>query len=231
MHVPFLSPVFFPMRDVDAELLRRARRHRAARSCWSRRRSIAPPSSRRDEHAAPATPASNLRLFYSGNLSQAALSDAPHDRRRRRAAGSGRVDFTAQVVGDPAAAIHQCGSRTRPAQARGRRSISSSASRRCRRCADDEDSRVWKGRLAAPANLKYVVQAVNGVGLVSLDDNRGAFRIASRCRRDDARARRAAVERDRRRQPDRDSQAHDPGAWRSRARRWPLAWAAHPGSV
>src|SRR5206468_1197078 len=39
-----------------------------------------------------------------------------------------------------------------------------------------EDSRLWMGRLAvAPADLKYVVQAVNGVGLVTVDDNRGAY--------------------------------------------------------
>ena len=34
----------------------------------------------------------NLRLFYSGNLSQAALSDAPIDRRRRCATGRRRRD-------------------------------------------------------------------------------------------------------------------------------------------
>jgi hypothetical protein len=34
----------------------------------------------------------------------------------------------------------------------------------------------------APANIKYIVQAVNGVGLVSLDDNLGAYYSASEVR-------------------------------------------------
>ena len=41
---------------------------------------------------------------------------------------------------------------------------------------DVEDSRLWKGRLTTgPPNLKFIVQAVNGVGLVSVEDNRGAY--------------------------------------------------------
>ena len=43
-------------------------------------------------------------------------------------------------------------------------------------CGTVEDSRLWKGRLpTGPPNLKYIVQAVNGVGLVAADDNRGAY--------------------------------------------------------
>ena len=43
-------------------------------------------------------------------------------------------------------------------------------------CGTTTDSQKWMGQLASPpANLKYIVQAVNGVGLVSLDDNLGAY--------------------------------------------------------
>jgi hypothetical protein len=49
----------------------------------------------------------NLRLFYSGNLSQAALSDAPSIVAVDAQQDSTGVTFTAQVVGDPAAAIYQ----------------------------------------------------------------------------------------------------------------------------
>ena len=49
----------------------------------------------------------NLRLFYSGNLSQAALSDAPSIVAVDAQLDVGGVAFTAQVVGDPAAAIYQ----------------------------------------------------------------------------------------------------------------------------
>ena len=49
----------------------------------------------------------NLRLFYSGNLSQAALSDAPSIVAVDAQQDASGVTFTAQVVGDPAAAIYQ----------------------------------------------------------------------------------------------------------------------------
>ena len=48
----------------------------------------------------------DLRLFYSGNLSQAALSDAPSIVGVDAQPDAGGVAFTAQVVGDPAAAIY-----------------------------------------------------------------------------------------------------------------------------
>ncbi len=42
-----------------------------------------------------------------------------------------------------------------------------------------DDSRVWRGTLdlqgSAPGELRYLVQAVNGVGLVALDSNRGGY--------------------------------------------------------
>ena len=58
VHVPFVSPVFYPERDVDAELLRRAGRQRRHAACWSRRRSIAPPTSSTGRARSAGTPAS-----------------------------------------------------------------------------------------------------------------------------------------------------------------------------
>ncbi len=42
---------------------------------------------------------------------------------------------------------------------------------------DATDSTLWTGRLSnvAPGQVEFLAQAVNGVGLVSLDDNQGAF--------------------------------------------------------
>ena len=48
----------------------------------------------------------DLRLFYSGNRTAAALSDAPSIVSIDAVPAAGGVDFTAEVVGDPAAAIH-----------------------------------------------------------------------------------------------------------------------------
>ena len=88
------------------------------------------------------------------------------------------VVFTAQVVGDPGAAIHQVWvTYTSDAVA----TWTSLDLVQCVAplpavCGTTTDSRTWKGRLVnAPANLKYIVQAVNGIGLVALDDNRGAY--------------------------------------------------------
>ena len=102
---------------------------------------------------------------------------------------SGGVTFTAQVVGDPAAAIHEVWiTYTATAPAPGRRSTS----RQCVRatptaalpaaCGTTEDSQDLEGAArhgAVPADFKYVVQAANGIGLVSLDDNFGGLLLAS----------------------------------------------------
>ena len=42
---------------------------------------------------------------------------------------------------------------------------------------DATDSTLWTGTLSdvTPGQVEFVVQAVNGVGLVSLDDNQGAY--------------------------------------------------------
>ncbi len=47
-------------------------------------------------------------------------------------------------------------------------------------CGTTEDSRIWKGVLSsAPANIQFVVQAANGIGLVSFDDNLGSYFTAT----------------------------------------------------
>ena len=119
----------------------------------------------------------DLRLFYSGNLSGAALSDAPTIVSVGAQPAGGGVDFTAEVVGDPAAAIHSVW----VTYAAGADSWAPLDLEQCvaplpAACGTEEDSRLWKGRVAvAPAQLEFVVQAANGLGLVSLDDNRGSY--------------------------------------------------------
>ncbi len=176
VHVPFLSPVFYPGRLSSlnyfgalagaggTELLVTPAQHRAV--------NIADGTSTQRKFSAV-----NLRLYYSGNLTQAALSEAPTIVDVDALPDVGGVVFTAQVIGDPAAAIYQVwitysGDGT---GAWNSLDLAQCVAPLPAACAS-EDSRFWKGRLASPpANLKYLAQAVNGVGLVSLDDNRGAY--------------------------------------------------------
>jgi hypothetical protein len=177
VHVPFLSPVFYPTTmwtpnyfgalsgNGGTQLLVTPVQHRAA--------SVVDGTSTERRHSSM-----SLRLYYSGNVSQAALSDAPAivavDAQRDV---SGGVAFTANVVGDPAAAIHQVwitytgdGTNAWVALDLAQCVVPLPAA-----CGGIEDSRLWKGRLATPpATIKYFVQAVNGVGLVSRNDNFGA---------------------------------------------------------
>ena len=182
VHVPFLSPVFYPSTmwtpnyfgalagNGGTQLLVSPVQYRAA--------SVADGTSTQRRHTGM-----NLRLFYSGNLSQAALSDAPSIVAVDAQQDATGVTFSAQVVGDPAAAIYQVWVTYTGDGGNAWTSLdlSQCVSPLPAVCGASEDSRLWKGRLASPpANLKYFVQAANGVGLVSRNDNVGAyFGIAS----------------------------------------------------
>jgi uncharacterized delta-60 repeat protein len=182
VHVPFLSPVHYPgtmwtpnyfgalAGTGGTQLLVTPVQHRVA--------SVSDGTSTQRRHTAM-----NLRLFYSANVSQAALSDAPVIVAVDAQPDAGGVAFSAQVVGDPAAAIHQVwvtytGDGT---NAWTSLDLSQCVAPLSAACGVSEDSRLWKGRLTSPpANIKYFVQAVSGVGLVARNDNFGAyFGIAS----------------------------------------------------
>ena len=175
VHAPFVSPVFFPMRLATVNYF-------GALGGSGGTNLLVTPAQHRVADAAQGTSTlrrySNLdlRLFYSGNLSSAALSDAPSIVGVDAKPAAGGVDFTAQVVGDPAAAVHTVWI-TRAAGG----SWTSLDLQQCvaplpAACGAVEDSRLWKARLAsAPPTLEFVVQAANGLGLVSLDDNLGAY--------------------------------------------------------
>ena len=176
MHVSFLSPVFYPNTlwtpnyfgalagNGGTQLLVSPVQYRAA--------SVADGTSTQRRHTGM-----NLRLFYSANLSQAALSDPPSIIAVDAQPDATGVTFSAQVIGDPAAAIYQVwiiytGRRQHLDLARLESVRRPAAGQFCA----SEDSRLWKGRLASPpANLKYFVQAVNGVGLVAFEDNGGGY--------------------------------------------------------
>ncbi len=176
VHAPFVSPVFFPMRlstvnyygalggSGGTSLLVTPAQHRVA--------DVALGTSTLRRYSGL-----DLRLFYSGNLTAAALSDAPTIVSVDAQPAAGGVDFTAQVVGDPAAAIHSVWvTFTTGAGTWAPLDLQQCVAPLPAACGTDEESQLWKGRLSfAPADLQFVVQASNGLGLVSLDDNRGAF--------------------------------------------------------
>jgi uncharacterized delta-60 repeat protein len=182
VHVPFLSPVFYPTTmwtpnyfgalsgGGGTRLLVTPVQHRAA--------NVVTGTSTQRRHTGL-----NLRLFYSANLSQAALSDAPSivavDTQRDGAA----VVVAAQVIGDPAAAVHQVWVTY---SGDGTSAWTSLDLAQCVRsgapgvlpaaCGATDDSRVWMGHIAAPpTNIRHFVQAVSGVGLVARNDNLGAY--------------------------------------------------------
>jgi hypothetical protein len=177
VHVPFASPVFYPGRlwapnyfgalagNGGTQLLVTPAQHRVA--------SIAGGTSTQRRYTAL-----DLRLFYSGNLTKAALSEAPSIVGIEEAKEGSDVLFTAEVVGDPAAAIHQVWV-TYTSDTIGNWTsldLAQCVAPLPAACGTTSDSRLWKGRLAsAPSTLKYMVQAVSGIGLVALDDNRGNY--------------------------------------------------------
>jgi choice-of-anchor C domain-containing protein len=179
VHTPFLSPVFFPMRlstpnyfgalsgSGGTKLLVTPVQHRAA--------DIAAGTSTRRTFTNL-----DLRLYYSGNTTATALSAAPTIVSVSAASDSGGVIFAARVVGDPAAAIHEVWvTYTGDSPASG--AWTSLPLTQCSSslpvvCGTTTDSQLWMAQLPPQSgNLKYIVQAVNGVGLVSADDNLGAY--------------------------------------------------------
>ena len=130
----------------------------------------------------------DLRLFYAdaptllgGTHADAALADAPTIVDVDATPDGSDIVFSAQVVGDPSAAIHEVwvvytngGGTWAPLD------LQQCTAPLPASCAGLDDSRVWTGRLAgAPASVQYVVQAANGTGLVSFDDNRGQYYLGS----------------------------------------------------
>ncbi len=188
MHTPFVTPSFYPGRiatpnyfdalggagsDGTTRLMVTPVQHRsdAPGSLTNTRRSYA---------------ALGLRLYYSDNIATyrdrpgpgnvPALAAPPSLTGVGTSQSGSTVTFRTQVVGDPAAGIQQVfvtytGQPGSPLHGRWQ-SLDLSQ--------DGADSTRWAGSLELPAgqdadDVRYLVQAVNGVGLVGIDDNQGAY--------------------------------------------------------
>jgi hypothetical protein len=105
VHTPFLSPVFYPMRLSTPNYF-------GALSASGGTRLLVTPAQHRAADVASGTSTRRaftnleLRLYYSGNKTTTALSTAPTIVSVAAASDATGVTFTAQVLGDPAAAIH-----------------------------------------------------------------------------------------------------------------------------
>src|SRR5579871_1301323 len=114
-----------------------------------------------------------MRLYYSGNTgtygSNTPWLAAPPTIARVDATTSagGTVSFRVHVVGDPAAGIQQAWVTYN--------GVSPGTWQSLALTQDATDSTLWTGSLsgltaAQVSNMNFLVQAVNGVGLVSVDD-------------------------------------------------------------
>jgi hypothetical protein len=128
----------------------------------------------------------DFRLYYSGNITTYPTSDpnwpntpalsAPPDISHIKSTinADGTVSFDVTVVGDPAAGIQEVWIvyTFEDGNANGAWTPLDLAQ-------DPGDSRLWKGTLALGADqveqLRFVVQAANGVGLVTMMTNQGAY--------------------------------------------------------
>ena len=125
----------------------------------------------------------DLRLFYSNNITKfisGAIPSlaAPPDISKILATSDGSsVDFEITVLGDPTAGIQEVWVTYTLCDEFG---ICNGIWESIDLTQKVDDSRVWIGELAVPPgipheNIHYIVQAVNGVGLVSLATNLGEF--------------------------------------------------------
>jgi hypothetical protein len=180
VHSPFVSSAFFPSRLWTVNYFGGLTGGLTANSSTSldltpvQYESDAPGSLTDDQRTFSNV---GLRLYYSANTGTfgtnvPALAASPTISRVDATTTGGTVNFSARVVGDPSAGIQQVWITYTGVDAGQWESVDLAQ--------DPTDSTVWSGTLTKPsaadiAHLQFIVQAVNGVGLVSLDDNQGNY--------------------------------------------------------
>ncbi len=183
VHTPFVSDVFYPIRPYSANyfgaLFDTASGATRLVVTPAQFRSTAPGSltntlRRFDEM--------DFRLYYSDNITNyggdsiPALAAPPAISQIQAIPDGNDIDFSAVVVGNPAAGIQEVWvtyTAVSGPLAGQWQSLDLTQ--------NSEDSTRWEKRLTLsgtpPEDIRYIVQAVNGVGLVTLMDNLGAFYI------------------------------------------------------
>ncbi len=181
-HVSFESPVFFPMRIATPNY------YDALSGGGTTTLQVTPlqhkaiPNS--DKAVLRKYDSVNLRLYYSANLTQPALSAAPSISGITAAVQGADVVFRASVTGNPAAGVQEVwvtytGNSPSWTSLNLQQCVVTAAQPTLPSGCVGEESTLWIGRLIGGATgsdkLQFMVQAVNGVGLVTLDDALGAY--------------------------------------------------------
>ena len=182
VHGPFVTPAFYPNRLATPNYF-----HALTEGSQGATRLMVTPAQHRSDGPASLTDTLRrysdvgLRLFYSSNIASyggntPALAAPPGLTGITSRIVDGRIEFSAHVVGDPSAGIQQVWV-TYTGESGGAwhgkwRSLDLTQ--------DAADSTLWTGSLAVPSEQsagdgRFIVQAVNGVGLVGIDDNQGRY--------------------------------------------------------
>ncbi|HYO42618.1 MAG TPA: CSLREA domain-containing protein [Candidatus Limnocylindrales bacterium] len=167
-HTAFTSPTFFPVSV--------ARPNYFGALAGGETRLLITPVQHRSEGAATVTSTLRLfsdvtvELFYSGETGEVSRTSAPSILGVTATDdGAGGIDLTVRVVGDPAAGVKQAWITYTFGDDWASLDLVPGAL----------DPATWTGNLALAgrdaADLRYIAQAVNGVGLVALDTNDGAY--------------------------------------------------------
>ncbi len=183
VHAPFLSDFFYPVRLWDVNYFEAL----ANPGAGATRLVLIPAHFKSSESGASLGTlrrfdAMSVRLYYSDNFATyangniPALAGAPAIVRVSAVPDAGQVRFRVIVVGDPAAGVQEVWVTY---AATGGPFAGQWQSLDLARNASD--SALWEGTLdlngAAPQDVRYIVQAVNGVGLVNLATNLGAYYV------------------------------------------------------
>ncbi|WP_298135252.1 Ig-like domain repeat protein [Micropruina sp.] len=184
VHGPFVTSAFYPNRLATPNYY-----HSLTDGSQGATRLMVTPAQHRSDGPASLTDTLRrysdvgLRLFYSKNIQSyggntPALAAPPGLTGIASRIENGRIEFSVHVVGDPSAGIQQVWV-TYTGESGGAwhgkwQSLDLTQ--------DADDSTLWTGSLAVPSGQqagdgRFLVQAVNGVGLVGIDDNQGRYFI------------------------------------------------------
>jgi Tol biopolymer transport system component len=173
-HSPFVSDAFFPSRLWNLNYYGGLQGEAATTKLMFtpvQYRSDAPGSQTDVERRYSSA---SFRLFYSDytqsfGANSAALAAAPTISRVDADVSGSDVSFSAHVVGEPAAGIQQVWVTYAGVTPGQWQSLDLTQ--------DGTDSTLWTGTLTGvdPTQVEFMVQAVDGVGLVSVDDNQGDY--------------------------------------------------------
>ena len=180
IHTNFVSPVFFPQRLATVNYFGAL----DGNGTDGRTRLITTPAQYRSDVASTTTDTERkysqigLQLYYSGNTTTygnntPALAAPPSISGVTDTVPPGQVTVSAHVTGDPSAGIQKAWV-TYTAE----NGPLHGAWQSTDLVQDPLDSTLWTGTFSLPngqsvADVRYIVQAVNGVGLVGLDNNLG----------------------------------------------------------